>query len=205
MTNDYVPPNRNDRHLWYEKLSDNVVGEAVKFGGAAGDATAVKTAADGIIAKMDATNTAQDAADSARKLEIDAEKAALALIRSKVAGWKKLAGWAASGSAEVLEVVGSTTTFDPASYQTTLTASLVPGGVKLVFTKKGVEGMAIYSRIVGTVNWHKTGSCNHSPFIDHTPLAAAGVPEQREYMARGIVKDAELPLDSAPVIILFPG
>ena len=205
MNQDYVPNKRSDRLIWYENLSDNVVAEAVKFGGQAGDATAVKNAVDGVIAKMEATNTAQDALDAARQLEGDAEKAALALVRTKVASWKTLAGWAGSGSADVLEVVGHSTTFEPATYKTSLTASLVPGGVKLAFTKKGVEGVAIHSRLVGTVNWLKVGSCNHSPFIDHTPLAHAGVPEQREYMARGLVKDAEIGLDSDAVNVTFAG
>ena len=205
MGQDYVPKKRSDRYIWYKKLSGNVVAEAVKFGGVAGDATAVKNAVDGVVTKMDDTNTAQDAVDSARTLETNAETAALALVRAKVASWKKLSGWAASGSAQVLEVVGSSTTLDPSSYHTSLKASLVPGGVKLTFTKKGVEGVVIYSRIAGTANWLKVGSCNHSPFIDHTPLAHAGVPEQREYMARGMVKDAEIGQDSDAVTVTFAG
>ena len=205
MTLDYVPKKRSDRYIWYKNLSGNVVAEAVKFGGVAGDATAVKNAVDGVVTKMDDTNTAQDAVDSARTLESDAEKAALALVRAKVGSWKKLSAWAASGSAQVLEVVGSSSTLDTASYHTTLTAALVPGGVKLAFTKKGVEGVVIYSRLAGTASWHKVGSCNHSPFIDHTPLAQAGVPEQREYMARGMVKDAEIGQDSDAVTVTFAG
>jgi hypothetical protein len=205
MSQDYVSPKRDSRYVWYGKLSDNVVAEAVKFGAAAGDATAFKAIVDGIIAKMKATNTAQDAVDSARSLEVAAEKAGLAQLRAKVRNWKTLPGWAASGSEAVLELSGSSTTFDPASYQTKLTASLVPGGVRLAFVKQGAEGAAFYSRIAGTATWKKIGTCNHSPFIDHTPLAQAGVAESREYMARGLMNDAELPLDSDPVIILFPG
>jgi hypothetical protein len=205
MNQDYVPTKRNDRYLWYKNLSANVVAEAVKFGGAAGDATAVKTAVDGVVTKMDATNTAQDAVDSARTLEGNAEKAALAVVRAKVAAWKTLAGWPASGSADVLEVVGSSTPFDPASYQTTLTVSLVPDGVSVAFVKKGAEGAAIYSRLLNSPNWKKVGSANHSPFIDHTPLAVAGVPEQRQYMARGIVNDAEIGVASDAVTITVAG
>ena len=205
MNQDYVPNKRMERKDWYQNMSDKVVAEAVKFGGKPADATTIKGIVDGIYEKMDATDTAQAAVDSARLMEGDTEKAGLAQLRAMVAGWKTLPGWAASGSSAVLKVDGTNTTFDPNTYQTTLTASLVPGGVKLSFVKKGVEGVAFYSRLAGTVNWVKIGSANHSPFIDHTPLAKAGVAEQREYMARGIVKDAELPLDSTPVIITFAG
>jgi hypothetical protein len=205
MMQDYVPKKRNDRYVWYKKMSGNVVAEAVKFGGAPADATAVKTAVDGVIAKMDVTNLAQEAVDSARTLEGSTEKTALALVRGKVTSWKTLSGWANSGSADVLEVVGSSTTFDPASYQTTLTVSVVPGGVKVGFVKKGVEGMAIYLKVNNAADWKKIGSCNHSPFIDHTPLAAAGVPEQRHYMARGLVNDTEIGVDSDAVTITYAG
>jgi hypothetical protein len=154
---------------------------------------------------MDATDTAQDATDAARLLETGAETAGLAQLRAKVKNWKTLPGWAASGSEAVLELAGSSTTFDPATYQTTLKASLVPGGVRLDFTKKGVESMNLYSRPAGAANWNKVGSCNHSPFTDHTPLAHAGVPEAREYMARGVVNDAEIGQDSSAVNVTFAG
>jgi hypothetical protein len=205
MNQDYIPPKRNDRYRFYKNISSNVVGEAVKFNAAAGDATAVKAIADNIIAKMEATDTASDALDAARLLENGAETAGLPQLRAKFRNWKTLPGWAASGSEGVLELAGPSTTFDPNSYQTTLTATLVPGGVKLTFPKKGVEGVALYMRIVGTTNWVKIGSANHSPFTDHTPLAHAGVPETREYMARGLVNDAEIGTDSSAVSVTFAG
>ena len=205
MTNDYVPNKRDVRYRWYKNISINVVGEAVKFGGVAGDATAIKGVVDGIITRMDATKTASDALDSARTLESAAETAGLAQVRAKVRNWKTLTGWAASGSEDVLELTGSTATFDPASYQTALKAALVPGGVRLDFTKKGVEGVAVYARLHTAAAWKKAGSCNHSPFIDNTPLTQAGVPEQREYMARGLVNDVEIGQDSDSVKITFAG
>ncbi len=205
MYQDYVPAKRDARYRWYKNLGNSVVVEAVKFGAAAGEATAFKALVDGIVTKMDATDTSQTATDAARLLEGDAEKAGLAQVRAKLTNWKTLAGWAASGSAAVLQVDGTNTPFDPTSYQTTLTVSLVVGGVRVDFVKKGIEAAAIYCRLAGTTTWKKVGAANHSPFIDHTPLAVANVAEQREYMARGIVKDAELPMDSTPVIILFPG
>ncbi|MEI6197019.1 MAG: hypothetical protein WCS42_22110 [Verrucomicrobiota bacterium] len=205
MSHDYVPPKSDGRYRWYKNISTNVVAEAVKFGAVAGDATAVKGVVDGIIAKMDATKTASDALDSARDLEAGAETAGLAQVRAKVRNWKTLPGWAASGSEAVLELSGSGPSFEPASYRTNLTAVLVPGGVKLAFTKKGVEGVAIYSRLHTAATWKKVGSCNHSPFIDNTPLTQAGVPEQREYMGRGLVNDVEIGLDSDSVNITFAG
>jgi len=205
MAQDYIPKPRDARYRWYKNLSANIVAEAVKFGGVAADATAVKSVADGIIAKMDATKTASDALDTARTLEANTEAAGLAQIRAKVRNWKSLSGWTASGSEGVLELSGSSVTFDPATYQTTLTVSVVPGGVQVDFVKKGVEGVAIYHKVNAAATWTKIGSCNHSPFLDNSPLAAAGVPEVRHYMARGLVNDAEIGVDSAAVSVTFAG
>ncbi len=202
---DYVPNKRDARYRWYKNMSTNVVAEAVKFGAPAGDATAIKGVVDGIIAKMDASDAAKDATDTARLLEHNAEAPGLTQVRAKVRNWKTLPGWAASGSEGVLELSGSATNFDPTNYQTTLKAKLVPDGVRLEFTKKGVEGVNIYQRLSATANWHKTGMCLHSPFIDTTPLAQPGVPERREYMARGVINDVEIGHDSDSIYVNFAG
>lgn len=205
MTQDYVPKPRDSRRVWYENLSLNVVAEAVKFGGAATDATAIKGVADDIIAKMKATKAAEEALDAARKLEVATEKTGLAQIRAKIKSWKTLTGWPASGSESVLQVAAGSTPFDPDSYHASLTATAEPGGVRLDFTKKGVEGMAIYLVKGTTGDMVKVGSCNHSPFYDHTPLALANVPERRQYMARGLVNDREVGEFSDAVNVTFAG
>lgn len=201
MSQDFVPDPRDQRYRWYKNISTNVVAEAVKFGAAAGDATAVKAVVDGMIAKMDATDTAQTAVNAARELEHSTEATGLAQLRAKFRNWKTLAGWAASGSDEVLQVRGTSSAFDANSYKPVIQAALTVGGVRLSFTKKGAEGMNFYSRVAGTTAWHKIGMHTHSPFIDSTPLAQAGVAETREYMARGVVNDAEIGVNSDAVII----
>ena len=65
--------------------------------------------------------------------------------------------------------------------------------------------MAIYLRLNGAAEWRKIGIATRSPFTDKTPLAREGVPEVREYMARGILHDAEFGQDSQVVSITFAG
>ena len=204
-TMDYIPYKRDPRYLWYKNLSANVVAEAVKFGGVAGDATAIKAVADGIIAKYDATNAAQLALDSARLLEGSTETAGLAQIRAKVRNWKTLAGYPASGSEAVLQLKGTDSPFDPVSYKPVIKVKTVPGGVQVAFTKKGVDGLAIYMRVAGATAWRKVGMDTESPFTDTTPLAVAGVPENREYMARGVLHDEELTTNSDAANVTFAG
>jgi hypothetical protein len=202
---DYIPRQRDTRYRWYKNLSGNVVAEAVKMGAVAGDATAIKAVADGIIARMDATDAAQEAVDSARTLEQNTEAAGLLQIRAKVKNWKTLANYASSGSEDVLQMRGTDSGFDPASYKTTLKVSLVPGGVRVDFTKKGATAVNIYMRVRGTANWRKIGMDTESPYTDTTPLAQAGAPEVREYMGRGVLHDEEIGQDSDVVSCTFAG
>ena len=43
------------------------------------------------------------------------------------------------------------------------------------------------------------------PFLDETPLAQPGIPEQREYMARGVKGDDEIGQDSDIVTVTYAG
>ena len=202
---DFMPPKRSDRYLWYKKVSANVVAEAVKFGGVAADATAMKAQADAIIAKMDATEAAAGALAAAREVEQNLEAANDALIRAKVRNWKTLPGWAASGSEAALEMKGSAINFDPNTYKPVLKVTVEADVVKVAFTKKGVDGVAIYSRLRGTAAWHKLAVDTVSPYFDNSPLAQAGVAEAREYMGRGVLHDQEIGVDSDIVAITFGG
>ena len=202
---DWIPPKRSDRYLWYKNLSGNVVAEAVKFGGVAGDATAMKAQADAIIVKMDATEAAAGTLDAARQTEEGLEKTNDALIRAKVRNWKTLPGWAASGSEAVLQMKGPAISFDPNTYKPVLKVTVEADVVKVAFTKKGVDGVAIYSRLHGPTAWRKVAVDTVSPYFDNSPLAQAGVAETREYMGRGVLHDQEIGVDSDVVIITFGG
>ena len=202
---DYVPNKRDGRYLWYTNLSNNVVAEAVKMGVAPADATAIKAIVDGIIAKYDATNDAQKAVDAARLLEGGAEDAGLPQIRAKVRNWKTLTGYPASGSEAVLQLKGTDSPFDPVSYKPVIKVKTVPGGVQVAFVKKGVDGLAIYMRVAGATVWRKVGMDTESPFTDTTPLAVPGAPENREYMARGVLHDEEIGTPSDTANVTFAG
>jgi hypothetical protein len=201
---DYIPTQRDPRYQWYKNISANVVAEAVKFGGVAADATAMKALVDGITAKYDATNAAQQALDGARLIERSTETAALIQLRAKVKNWKTLAGYPASGSEGVLQLKGAESAFDPNTYKPELKASVVAGGVKIEFKKKGVTAVSIYMRR-GAGAWQKLGIDTESPYLDSAPLATAGVAELREYKARGILHDEEIGVDSDVVSATYAG
>ena len=202
---DYVPNKRNDRYLWYKNLSDHIVAEAVKFGLSSTEATATKTLADGMIAKIEATNAADTALKGVRQIETTGEAAALPQLRGKVRNWKTLPTFPASGSEAVLKLKGSEVTFDASTYKPVITTSIDAGRIKIEFEKKGADGVAVYCRLRGTSTWRKIGTDTATPYFDTGPLANAAVPEVREYMARGLIVDDEIGLDSDIVSITFAG
>jgi hypothetical protein len=79
------------------------------------------------------------------------------------------------------------------------------GLITLEFKKKGVDALAIYGRLRGTLGWTKLGVDTSSPYVDGRPLAVAGVAEIREYMARGMMDDDEIGLESDIVCLVFGG
>ncbi len=193
---DFVPDKRAERYLWLKNLSDQVVAEAVKFGAPAGDATAAKALADHLLAKMEATDAAEAARDGARTVERAAQKADVAGLRLKVRNWKTLAGWGTSGSEGVLKVKGSEVAFDPSTYKPKLKVTLEGGVVVVGFVLGEADGVNIYARLRGTAAWRKLGMDTSSPYLDASPLAQPGVPEAREYLARGVLDDVEIGQDS---------
>lgn len=106
---------------------------------------------------------------------------------------------------EDLDWIGEDTSFDPDAYKPEFKATLFPGYVRLDFFKKGVDGLNFYVRLKGGTTWTKLTYDTNSPYSDHTPLAVPGQPENREYMAIGVIDDEEIGLMSDIVSVVFGG
>jgi hypothetical protein len=68
-----------------------------------------------------------------------------------------------------------------------------------------VDSVNIYGRLAGQSAWTLLGRDSESPYLDQRPLANPAVPEKREYMARGVVNDVEIGVDSDIVTVVFAG
>ncbi len=202
---DYIPKKRSDRYLWYKNLSDNIATEGPKFGLTAGEATAAKALADANLAKMDATDAAEAALDGVRQVERTTEATNLTQLRAKIANWKTVPSFPASGSEAVLKLKGAEVALDPATYKPVIKVSIEAGRIKIEFVKKGVDGVSVYCRLRGTNAWRRIGVDTSSPYFDTAPLGQNGVAEVREYMARGIIGDEEIGVDSDIISITFAG
>ncbi len=85
-------------------------------------------------------------------------------------------------------------------------ASAQAGHVSITGSKDYAELVNIYLRVVGAAEWTLIGVRRKKfPFEDQTPLKTAGVPEQREYEARGVMGDNEVGQPSDIVSVLYGG
>ena len=171
----------------------------------AAQVTAAKAVADDSVAKMEARDAADAAAAGAQATETTTTKANEATIRAMVRNWKTMPLYAASGSEGVLGLKGSDAAFDPSTFKSEIKASIVGGQIRVDFSKGGVDAVNVYVRLRGAVGWRKLGLDSSSPYYDTEPLAAANVPETREYKVRGVLDDVEVGQDSNIVSVVFGG
>ncbi len=99
----------------------------------------------------------------------------------------------------------SNAAFDPTTYKPDLAVTTGNGFVNVKYTKKGVIGINIYTRLQGTAAWTHLILSTHSPYHDHHPLIDPAKPETREYMVIGVQNDAEIGIPSDIVSITFAG
>jgi hypothetical protein len=109
---------------------------------------------------------------------------------------------------EDLGIVGNEQDIDLDTYKPEGKVFALPGAVKLDFSKKGVDGQAVYSRPVGSTDpnaWVKLANDFHTPYLDGRPLAVAGKPELREYKLRALIGDEEVGQWSDVITVTFAG
>ena len=201
---DYMPIKDSEKAPWFSNLAAKLPTYATVLGFSTADQnkliSAVNGAHDAVELKQSKWNEYLSEISGAQST-IDA---AVALVRSSVRRIKANANYSATIGTD-LGIVGSSSSVDPASIQPALSADVQPGEVVLKFTKNGASSVNVYSRRVGQPEWKFVSRAAMSPFQDSSPLTAPGVPEQREYCARGLIADTEVGQLSDAVTIVFAG
>ncbi|MEQ1933653.1 MAG: hypothetical protein ABL962_07225 [Fimbriimonadaceae bacterium] len=205
IMSDYIPSKREPRRAWLQNISEKAAAQVVAGGGTAPVATSLTTAADALIAAYAETDSAKTTYEGKKAMETDTEATQLAVIRGIFTTLKVLPTWKSSGADAQLQSSSSSSQFDPSTYKPVFTVEMKGGLITLEFKKKGVDALAFYGRLRGTLGWTKLGVDTSSPYVDGRPLAVAGVAEAREYMARGMMDDDEIGLESDVVCLVFGG
>ena len=190
---DPIPHARAPYRDWLQNLNDKIA--TVTFGLAPGDITGVQGTCAAQIGRIDALTPAEATLQGLQETEANGQATTNQTLRELFADWKRMPGWNDQIAAE-LQAVRTVADFDPNTYKPEFKLRIVAGEIRLDWKKMGADGVAIYSRLAGQVAWTRIGTDTSSPYIDGRPLAVAGVPETREYMLRGMVKDDEIGLDS---------
>jgi hypothetical protein len=204
MAGDYIPQKRNDYKEWLENLRDALPTEGPSFNAPPADVTEVVDKVTEQLALMAATAAAESALNAARAAERAGEAETDALVRKKGGDWKRLTTFT-EAHAQRLRLKGSSTEFNPDTHKPEFAVRIVAGEIRLDWKKGGSQGVHVYSRLRGQANWTLIGMDTSSPYIDGRPLAQPGVPEVREYMLRGVVKDAEIGQDSDILSVMWSG
>lgn len=94
-----------------------------------------------------------------------------------------------------LGIIGEEISFKEAEFKSVISAEAKKDFVVVNFTKKGMDGVNVYSNPIGSKDmnvWEKLGLDTHPPYYDSRPLAVAGQPEVRNYKVMGVVNDEEI-------------
>ena len=201
---DYVPNTDDALVTWLTNLKTKIITYAAPLNISAARLTEITAWCQFLV---DAINNAAQkkndwlAAAAAKQTQ---NNVSLAGLRAEIGQWKADPGITDAIIAD-LQIVGSGAAFDPASYQATLTAQVFTGYVRFKFKKGQTDGVIIYTRKQGETAWKFVSRDTNSPYDDHTPLAAPGVPEVREYQAFGVLNDQQIGQPSPIVSVTFAG
>ena len=204
------------RKDWYPKVDAELIGWSKAFeaklseiAGALSippeDVAEIRATGAALRADIQANNSAQRAAQSARAKKDAtlalAEKAYRALARRM----KAAPGYIAS-MGEGAGIEGDEQSVDMSTYAPKLSAHITGGHIELRFVKgPAVDGVNIYSRMAGPSAWTRLAYDSQSPYIDNRPLSTPGQPETREYAAIGVRADAEVGQMSDIVVVTVGG
>ena len=201
---DFLPRQDDALVTWLVNFQSKVAANAAALGLTAAQVTDLQDRCQRVVDAIQAVAPAQSALaaavtakETAKTTELPALRGELNLIKANPA--------ITSALLADLQIIGTPTAFNPDSFQPALTGDLVSGHVRLKFTKGGSDGVNLYTRLRGQSAWTFLARDTNSPYDDHRPLTAPGVPETREYQAYGVLKDDQIGQPSTIVSVTFGG
>jgi len=192
---DFIPAGDDARKTWATAFKTRIATHGPTVGLTPAQVTAVQNKCDAIIGRIDDKTAKKNAWQSSVAAADTGNVADVGDLRSTIAAIKTNSGYTDAIGAD-LGVIGSAGSFDPNTYKAELTSveQTGPSQVTIKFGKaKGnIDGVHVYSRMQGTSDWKFLARDTVPPYVDSTPLAAAGKPEIREYRIRAVINDEEI-------------
>jgi hypothetical protein len=201
---DYVPRRESKLVLWAKNFKTKLAQVGASLGVTAGEITEVETAVDDMAEAIKQNNLAQIAAQAKRKEKDAVKKKSLGKIRRTVSRMKTHTNWG-TNIGEGLGTEAVDQKVDKDNFKPALRGKALRGFVKIQYTKKGVDGMNIYSRYAEEKEWTFLGFDLRSPYPDTRPLRKPGTPEERLYCAIAVMNDKQIGQRSDTISVVFAG
>ena len=206
MANDYFPDSPENQDTWLTQFSEQLGIQGPTLPWAAQKIQQEQAFVATFTALTGAVLSAQAALDTALGTLRDKVKGDdLRKLRELIASIKTSPGYN-EGIGSAMNILSRADTFDPATYQATLTARAEHGHVRLKGTKRGADAYNIRRRPRGAAQWELVFARRKTfPVDDIPPLAQPGVPQWFEYQATAVLNDEEVGKPSDIVAVLFGG
>ena len=201
---DYIPRQESLLVIWLQNFKAKIVLHATELGLEPAEITALIAFCDSMIAAVKDAGIAKSTYESVVKNKNTVVDGGVSALRSFV-GRIKNAEEFTETIGEDLGILTSIDSKDFSVYKPSLRGEAHPGYVLIKFSKKGVDGINLYSRKKGDSEWEKLNLYMFSPCADARPLAIAGQAENREYMGIGVIKDHETGMQSDIISVAFAG
>lgn len=203
---DYLPDSHANILSWLQNFLAEILNNAAAFGWNAAKIAKVHALVDPLIA---AYQTLVDAEKAAAQASADADQ----LYTTSTPALRELVNElkhnpdCTDGMEVAMQIALSRPQRDSQTIQPVIDATTIPGGVRVSGSKDGAELYTLRMRVVGgSPDWTVIATNRKKfPFEDQTPAKTPGVPEVREYQARGVINDVEIGLPSAIVSATYAG
>lgn len=207
MSSNFIPHSAENRLVWFKNLKNTVDAQTGTLGWSAEKISGFHDALDPLLNAYQALSDAdrdyrQASGDAQHRFATGIEK-----LRALIAEIKTNPAFT-DGMGAAMRIFSTSTGPGEADIKPVLTAVAGRGHVRLSGSKNYAETVNLYlRRKAGPAGeWTVIGiKRKHFPFDDEIPLAVPGVPEEREYMARGVIGDDEVGQDSDIVTVTYAG
>jgi len=200
---DYIPRAEPELTIWLQNYKTKLPNYGETLGLTGDNVTDQQNAATDVIEKI---NEVAQAKSSFKNL-VDAKDVfkdqRIKSIRNTANSMKANSNYT-EAIGKNLGIFGEGADMDENAIKPKIKAEAGTDGVKVSFTKKGLTGVRVFSRLKGTAAWIYLGTDLYSPYLDSRPVTNSQ-PETREYMVHGFIGDDEVGQSSDIVSVVFEG
>ena len=204
MTNSFFPKTDAGLVIWATNYKEELGTNATPLDLTPAQVASEVAMCEAIITSVNTVNTQKNSL----KGLVDAKNVAVEMqggsLRLEIGRHKKAVGYTETIGQD-LGIVSTYVEFNPTTYKAKIFAELFGGFIRIRFRKMGANGINLYQRKKGSIEWLFLARATKSPFDYHLSLLQADQPEHWEFRAFGVINDAEIGIASDIVEIVYGG